>query len=33
LLNLQDLDELIAQLVTFAAAGFRASEPPARRQN
>jgi len=31
LLNLQDPDELIAQLVAFAAAGFRASEPPTRR--
>jgi AcrR family transcriptional regulator len=32
LLNLQDPEELIAQLVAFAAAGFRASEPPPRRQ-
>jgi len=33
LLNLQDPDELIAQLVGFAAAGFRAPEPPTHRPN
>jgi AcrR family transcriptional regulator len=31
LMNLQDPGELIAQLVAFASAGFRAPEPPARR--